>query len=251
MGLDTVAEKLPNGFSKDVKGMLQFNKEIIEATKDIAVSYKVNTAFYEALGKEGWDLLEATRQLLPDHTFNIADAKRGDIGNTSKMYAKAFFDSLDFDALTVAPYMGYDSVEPFLQFENKVTIVLGLTSNKGSIDFQTNPMYDPPLYETVLKRVSSWGNSNNLMFVVGATKAEKLADIRNILPKHFLLIPGVGAQGGNASDVCKYGMNSDGGLLINSSRGILYASQGDDFAEAARAEAMKIHKATEVFLDKI
>lgn len=228
--------------------MLQFNKEIIDATKDIAVSYKVNTAFYEALGKRGWDLLEATRELLPDHTFNIADAKRGDIGNTSKMYAKAFFQTLDFDALTVAPYMGFDSVEPFLQFDNKVTIVLGLTSNKGSMDFQTNPLYTPPLYETVLEKVASWGNSNNLMFVIGATKAEKLAEIRKILPHHFFLIPGVGAQGGNATDVCTYGLNSKGGLLINSSRGILYASSGNDFAEAAREEAIKIKQETEHFL---
>ncbi len=240
VGLDTVAEKLPEGFSKDIKGMLAFNKEIIEATKELAVSYKINTAFYEALGKEGWDLLESTRNLLPDNTFNIADAKRGDIGNTSSMYAKAFFETLDFDALTVAPYMGFDSVEPFLRYDNKVTIVLGLTSNQGSTDFQTNEQIKPPLYETVLKKVSSWGTTDNLMFVIGATKAQKLEDIRKIVPNHFLLIPGVGAQGGSTEEVCEHGMNKNGGLLINSSRGILYASNKSDFAEAAHREAKKI-----------
>lgn len=249
VGLDTVAEKLPQGFEKNKRGMLAFNREIIEATKDVAVSFKINTAFYEAMGKEGWDLLEETRALLPDHTFNIADAKRGDIGNTSKMYAQAFFNSLDFDALTVAPYMGFDSVEPFLQFTDKVTIVLGLTSNKGSLDFQTNSLYSPPLYETVIKTVSSWGTTDNLMFVIGATKASMLSSIRQIVPEHFLLIPGVGAQGGSADEVCEYGMNKNGGLLINSSRGILYASSGSDFAEAARKEALKIKQDTENHLN--
>lgn len=251
VGLDTVAEKLPIGFSKDLKGMLEFNKQIIEATKDYAVSYKVNTAFYEALGKEGWELLEQTRALLPDNTFNIADAKRGDIGNTSSMYAKAFFEQLDFDALTVAPYMGHDSVEPFLQFEDKVTIVLGLTSNRGSSDFQTLGSYQPPLYQTVLETVSSWGSTENLMFVIGATKAEKLQEIRSIVPDHFLLIPGVGAQGGSATDVCEYGMNSQGGLLINSSRGILYASSGEDFAEAAASQARLIAEDTATYIDRL
>lgn len=251
VGLDTAAEKLPEGFSRDVKGMLAFNKEIIDATKDLAVSYKINTAFYEALGKEGWDLLESTRKLLPSDTFNIADAKRGDIGNTSAMYAKAFFNSLDFDAITVAPYMGFDSVEPFLQFKDKVTIVLGLTSNKGSLDFQTTPEYAPPLYETVLRKVSQWGSPDNLMFVIGATKASKLKEIRSIVPDHFLLIPGVGAQGGSATEVCEHGLNMNGGLLINSSRGILYASSKSDFAEAARREAHVLQQETASFVSQL
>lgn len=240
MGLDTDITKLPLGISKDTEGILQFNKEIINATKDFAVSYKINTAFYEQLGSKGWQIIEKTREMIPSNTLSIADAKRGDIGNTSAMYAKAFFETMDFDALTVAPYMGYDSVEPFLKFNNKITIVLGLTSNKGSADFQTNPIYNPPLYKTVLERISQWGTPENLMFVIGATKAEALVEIRKIVPDHFLLIPGVGAQGGNASDVCKNGKNAIGGLLINSSRGIIYASNGRDFAEAARAEAKKL-----------
>ena len=240
MGLDTDITKLPLGISKDTEGILQFNKEIINATKDFAVSYKINTAFYEQLGSKGWEIIEKTREMIPSNTLSIADAKRGDIGNTSAMYAKAFFETMDFDALTVAPYMGYDSVEPFLKFNNKITIVLVLTSNKGSADFQTNPIYNPPLYKTVLERISQWGTPENLMFVIGATKAEALVEIRKIVPDHFLLIPGVGAQGGNANEVCRNGKNNLGGLLINSSRGIIYASSGRDFAEAARAEAKKL-----------
>ena len=240
VGLDTDITKLPDGLSKDAEGILAFNKEIIEATKDFAVSYKINTAFYEQLGSKGWQVLEKTREMIPSNILSIADAKRGDIGNTSTMYAKAFFETMDFDALTVAPYMGFDSVEPFLNFDKKITIVLGLTSNKGSLDFQTNDRYDPPLYKTVLERVSSWGPMENLMFVVGATKAKALKEIRDIVPNHFLLIPGVGAQGGSAVEVCENGKNSYGGLLINSSRGIIYASSGKDFAEAARAKAKEL-----------
>lgn len=240
VGLDTDISKLPDGISKNAQGILDFNKAIIESTQDYAVSYKLNTAFYEQLGSEGWRVLEKTREMLPSNVLSIADAKRGDIGNTSTMYAKAFFETMDFDALTVAPYMGLDSVEPFLKFDNKITIVLGLTSNKGSLDFQTNERYDPPLYKTVLERVSSWGPMENLMFVVGATKAEALKEIREIVPNHFLLIPGVGAQGGSAVEVCENGKNSNGGLLINSSRGIIYASSGKDFAEVARAKAKEL-----------
>ena len=240
VGLDTDIAKLPDGISKNAQGILDFNKAIIEATQEYAVSYKLNTAFYEQLGSEGWRVLEKTREMLPSNVLSIADAKRGDIGNTSTMYAKAFFETMDFDALTVAPYMGLDSVEPFLKFDNKITIVLGLTSNKGSLDFQTNKRYDPPLYKTVLERVSSWGSMENLMFVVGATKAEALKEIREIVPNHFLLIPGVGAQGGSAVEVCENGKNKNGGLLINSSRGIIYASSGKDFAEAARAKAKEL-----------
>jgi orotidine-5'-phosphate decarboxylase len=247
VGLDTDINKLPEGISKDTEGILQFNKEIINATKDFAVSYKINTAFYEQLGSKGWNIIEKTREMIPSNTLSIADAKRGDIGNTSTMYAKAFFETMDFDALTVAPYMGYDSVEPFLKFNNKITIVLGLTSNKGSADFQTNPICDPPLYKTVLERISKWGTPENLMFVIGATKAEALVKIRQIVPDHFLLIPGVGAQGGSASEVCKNGKNALGGLLINSSRGIIYASSGRDFAEAARAEAQKLALETQPY----
>ena len=247
VGLDTDITKLPDGITKDATGILQFNKEIIDATKDFAVSYKINTAFYEQLGSEGWRVLEKTRELIPSNILSIADAKRGDIGNTSTMYAKAFFETMDFDALTVAPYMGLDSVEPFLKFDNKITIVLGLTSNTGSLDFQTNERYDPPLYKTVLKRVSTWGSMKNLMFVVGATKAKALQEIRAIVPDHFLLIPGVGAQGGSATEVCQNGANQNGGLLINSSRGIIYASSGKDFAEAARAKAEELAAETKPF----
>lgn len=244
VGLDTDISKLPKGVSKDIAGMLEFNKNIIEATKDVAVAYKINTAFYEQLGSKGWDALEKTREMLPSNTLSIADAKRGDIGNTSTLYAKAFFETMDFDALTVAPYMGFDSIEPFLKFENKITIVLGLTSNVGSADFQTNALYSPPLYQTVLERVSSWGTPDNLMFVVGATKAAELQSIRDIVPRHFLLIPGVGAQGGSAVEVCKNGANSIGGLLINSSRGIIYASSDENYAEVAKEEAIKLANET-------
>tara|TARA_B110000093_G_scaffold182384_1_gene228846 strand:- start:1156 stop:1965 length:810 start_codon:yes stop_codon:yes gene_type:complete len=247
VGLDTDISKLPDGISKDADGILAFNKEIIAATKDYAVSYKINTAFYEQLGSKGWQILEKTREMIPSNILSIADAKRGDIGNTSTMYAKAFFETMDFDALTVAPYMGFDSVEPFLKFTTKITIVLGLTSNVGSADFQTNGLYSPPLYKTVLERVSSWGSPDNLMFVVGATKAAALKEIRELVPNHFLLIPGVGAQGGSAVEVCENGANSIGGLLINSSRGIIYASSGKDFAEAARAKAKELALQTQPY----
>jgi len=251
VGLDTDITKLPDGISKDASGILAFNKEIIDATKDYAVSYKINTAFYEQLGSAGWEVLEKTRELIPNNILSIADAKRGDIGNTSTMYAKAFFETLDFDALTVAPYMGFDSVEPFLKFDDKITIVLGLTSNKGSLDFQTNEIYNPPLYKTVLERVASWGSPDNLMFVVGATKAEALKEIRTIIPNHFLLIPGVGAQGGSAVEVCQNGKNDIGGLLINSSRGIIYASSEKDFAKAAREQAKKLALETQPFTEHL
>lgn len=240
VGLDTDINRLPEGFTKDYRGVIAFNKEIINATHNYAISYKVNTAFYEQLGSNGWKALEKTREMLPDNVLSIADAKRGDIGNTSKMYAKAFFETLGFDAVTVAPYMGIDSVQPFLEFDNKFTIVLGLTSNMGSVDFQTNTLYQPLLYKTVLKTVQSWGTVDNLMFVVGATKASALKEIRDIIPNHFLLIPGVGAQGGSAKEVCINGVNDHGGLLINSSRGIIYASDKKDFADVARQKAKEI-----------
>lgn len=240
MGLDTDITKLPKGFSRDHKGVIAFNKEIIHATQDYAVAYKLNTAFYEQLGGNGWKAIEKTKEIIPQTIFSIADAKRGDIGNTSMMYAKAFFETMDFDAVTVAPYMGLDSVEPFLKFDNKHTIVLGLTSNLGSENFQTNPLYQPPLYKTVLSTIKNWGTVENLMFVIGATKANALEEIRQIVPDHFLLIPGVGAQGGDANAVCKFGKNAHGGLLINSSRGIIYASSDKNFAEAARQKASEL-----------
>jgi orotidine-5'-phosphate decarboxylase len=195
------------------------------------------------MGGEGWDLLHETRNLLPEDTFNIADAKRADIGNTSAKYAEAFFQKLDFDSMTVAPYMGRDSIQPFLEFKDKVTIVLGLTSNEGSADFQTNSLYTPPVYEMVLKTVSTWANEDQLMFVVGATRSKMLEHIRSLIPRHFLLVPGVGAQGGSVEEVCTYGMNDRGGLLINSSRSILYASAEEDFASAAAREAKILQQA--------
>ncbi|MBR9861356.1 orotidine-5'-phosphate decarboxylase [bacterium] len=251
VGLDTDVNKLPDHLPKNAEGFLQFNKEIIEATSEFAVSYKINTAFYESMGKVGWDLLFKTREMLPSNTFNIADAKRGDIGNTSSMYAKAFFKEMDFDALTVAPYMGEDSIAPFLEYKDKVTIVLGLTSNKGSANFQTHPEYNPPLYQTVLSTVKDWGNPDQLMFVIGATKAEKLKEIRGIIPEHFLLVPGVGAQGGSATEVCKHGLNSSGGLLINSSRGIIYASAGKDFAQKAADAAAELSSEMAPYVNKV
>ena len=248
VGLDTDIHKLPSHLPKNADGILEFNKEIIEATKDYTVAYKINTAFYEHLGTKGWDLIEKTRLMLPSDTFSIADAKRGDIGNTSKMYAKTFFETMNFDSVTVAPYMGEDSVAPFLDFKDKVTIVLGLTSNPGSNNFQTNKLYNPPLYKTVLETVSSWGSPENLMFVVGATKASMLKAVREIVPNHFLLIPGVGAQGGSATEVCKNGRNNNGGLLINSSRGIIYSSTEKDFAEAAAHKAKLLAHETSIYI---
>lgn len=238
IGLDTDIARLPEHLPKNYKGVVEFNKAIIEATSDIAVAYKPNIAFYESLGIDGWKALDKTISFIPDHCFKIADAKRGDIGNTSKMYAKTFFETFDFDAITVAPYMGRDSVEPFLDYEGKWVIILGLTSNVGSSDFQLlNLEKGEKLYEKVLKTCAGYGDESNTMFVVGATRAEHLKSIRKIVPRHFLLIPGVGAQGGTVDKVVKYGAIKDGGLLINSSRGIIYASDGKDFADVARERA--------------
>lgn len=241
IGLDVDLNKIPNHLLKEEDPIFAFNKAIIDATHHLCVAYKPNTAFYEAYGIKGWKALEKTINYLNEshpEIFTIADAKRGDIGNTSTMYAKAFFEDLAFDAVTVAPYMGKDSVEPFLAFENKHTILLALTSNKGAFDFQTKTIDGKEVYKHVLETSKSWTNSENLMYVVGATKAEYLGAIRNIIPDSFLLVPGVGAQGGNLQEVCKYGMNASVGLLVNSSRGIIYASHGEDFAEAA-AKASK------------
>jgi orotidine-5'-phosphate decarboxylase len=243
VGLDTDPSKLPAGVSA-----LEFNKAIIDATREFAVSYKPNLAFYEAMGRQGWDILEETVAYIGNEHFTIADAKRGDIGNTSSYYAKAFFETYGFDSITVAPYMGKDSVSPFLQFQDKWAIVLALTSNEGSKDFQTQKVGEEYLFEKVLRDVASWGTDENIMFVVGATKAESLAQIRQIIPNHFLLVPGVGAQGGSLREVVKYGMNSEVGLLVNASRSILYASSGADYASAAAAEAKKMQGEMAVYL---
>jgi orotidine-5'-phosphate decarboxylase len=243
IGLDVDLTKIPTHLLELEDPIFEFNKCIIDATHDLCVSYKPNTAFYEAYGIKGWQSLEKTIQYLNEkhpEIFTIADAKRGDIGNTSSMYAKAFFEDLNFDSVTVAPYMGKDSVEPFLAFENKYAILLALTSNDGAFDFQTQNIDGKELYNIVIETSKSWKNSENLMYVVGATKAEYFSEIRKIIPTSFLLVPGVGAQGGSLQEVCKYGMSENVGLLINSSRAIIYASNGTDFASIAREEALKI-----------
>ena len=239
VGLDTDIERLPHHMPKTTESILEFNRAIIEATKDKAVSYKINTAFYEQYGADGWSIMEESLNAIPQNCFTIADAKRGDIGNTGKMYAKAFLQNMDFDSITVSPYMGRDSVEPFMEY-GKVVIVLGLTSNPGSQDFQHLLVGEEKLYQDVIRKVAQWGTEENLMFVVGATQAERLTDIRSIVPNHFLLVPGVGKQGGSLADVATYGKNSHTGLLVNSSRGIIYASSNEDFAEAAGLEASKL-----------
>jgi orotidine-5'-phosphate decarboxylase len=241
VGLDPDPEKLPAGISRDPEGVFQFCTRIMEATAPHSVSFKVNTAFFEALGPDGWECLnrvcEFSKKNFPGH-FLIADAKRGDIGNTSAMYARAFFTAMNFDAITVAPYMGSDSILPFLKFNGKWVIVLGLTSNEGANDFQLNGK--EPLYEKVIQRVSDWGTKNNLMFVAGATRPEYLKRIREIVPDHFLLIPGVGTQGGDLKQVLKNGMGREGALLINASRSIIYASAEKDFSAHAAAEAHRL-----------
>ena len=245
VGLDTDILKIP-AFLKDTSDpIFAFNKEIIDATHDLCVAYKPNLAFYESQGVKGWEALEKTvnyiRQVDPE-IFIIADAKRGDIGNTSNLYARAFFDHMDFDAVTVAPYMGEDSVKPFMTYLDKWVILLALTSNKGAFDFQflKDEKSGDMLFESVLKTSQNWGDTDTMMYVVGATKAEKLEDIRVIIPDHFLLVPGVGAQGGSLEEVAKYGMNDHCGLLVNSSRQIIYASGEEDFAEKARNEAVNV-----------
>lgn len=247
VGLDSDINKLPACLLHEEDPVFAFNKQIIDATHDIAIAYKPNLAFYESLGLDGWKSLQKTiayiSTLDDKRLFTIADAKRGDIGNTCNQYAQAFFNTLNFDAVTVAPYMGEDSVKPFLQYEGKWAIVLGLTSNAGAQDFQhfTNAQGEK-LFQSVLEKVAAWGTTDNTMFVVGATQARYLADIRKIIPHHFLLVPGVGAQGGGIAEVAKYGMNEQVGLLVNASRSILFASQGEDFAVAARQEALKLQK---------
>lgn len=244
VGLDPDTEKIPAHLSeKEEDPIYEFNKQIVDATAPFCVAFKPNIAFYEAYGLSGLTSLEKTMRYIkanyPDH-FLIADAKRGDIGNTSTMYAKAFFKRLNADAVTVTPYMGSDSVKPFLDFPGKWTIVLGLTSNQGAADFQQLSVNGEPLYRRVIRQCVSWGTADNLMFVAGATRPEMLADIRKIIPDHFLLVPGLGAQGGDLEKVCAAGLNGDVGLLVNASRSIIYASGGTDFAEKAAAEAQKV-----------
>ncbi len=254
IGLDVDLDKIPVHLLKEEDPIFEFNKAIIDATHHFAVAYKPNLAFYEANGIEGWKSLDKTINYLNENhpnVFTIADAKRGDIGNTSSMYAKTFFEVMNFDAVTVAPYMGRDSVEPFLTFRDKHTILLALTSNQGAFDFQTEKVEGEELYKKVLKTSKTWENSDRLMYVVGATKAEYFKGIREILPKAFLLVPGVGAQGGSLQEVCKYGITDQIGLLINSSRGIIYASNGIDFADAASREAERLQKEMKIILDGI
>ena len=251
VGLDTDITKIPKHLQSHPDAVFEFNKAIIDATKNYCVSYKINTAFYESMGMKGWETMERTLYYIPNTHFKIADAKRGDIGNTSAQYAKTFFEVLPFDAVTVAPYMGEDSVKPFLEYENKWTIVLGLTSNNGANDFQQKKLTDGKthLYEQVLETVSSWGTTDNLMFVIGATKAKDLADIRKIIPNHFLLVPGVGAQGGSLKEVSEYGLNSDCGLLVNASRAIIYADSTEEFATVATKVAKEYQLEMAEYLD--
>jgi orotidine-5'-phosphate decarboxylase len=249
VGLDTDITKIPKHLLSSSDPIFEFNKQIIDATIDFCVSYKINTAFYEANGLKGWEAMEKTVNYIPSTHFKIADAKRGDIGNTSSQYAKAFFETLNFDAITVAPYMGEDSVKPFLEYKDKWTILLGLTSNSGSRDFELQTIIkkiegldegmhtirseEKYLYETVLETASEWGNPENLMFVIGATQADEFVNIRKLTPNHFYLVPGVGAQGGSLKDISEKAMINDCGLLVNASRAVIYASGGEDFAETA------------------
>lgn len=233
VGLDTDMEKIPRHLFAEEDPVFAFNKAIIDATKDYTVAYKINTAFYEAQGVKGWISLGKTLDYIPKNIFTIADAKRGDIGNTADQYAKTFFQTYPFDSVTVAPYMGEDSVKPFMQFDGNWAIVLGLTSNAGSRDFQLQQSGDMLMYERVLKTVSGWGSPENLMFVIGATRKEQLKHVREMLPEHFFLIPGVGAQGGDVPTVCENAMNKDGGILINVSRAVIFAGNDAEFAKRA------------------
>lgn len=236
VGLDTDINKIPKHLLELEDPIFEFNKQIIDATKDYCVAYKPNIAFYESIGVDGWNSLQKTINYIPENIFTIADAKRGDIGNTSKMYAKTFFDTYNFDSVTVAPYMGEDSVTPFLEFENKWVILLALTSNIGGSDFQLLGN-DEKLFESVVRKSQQWASHEKLMFVVGATRGETIGEVRKIAPKNFFLVPGIGAQGGSLEDVCKFGLTDDCGLLVNSSREIIYASSGEDFAEKAAEKA--------------
>lgn len=255
VGLDTDLTKIPIHLKKHDNPIFEFNRQIIDTTVKYCVAYKPNIAFYEAYGLKGWKALEQTITYLNDNypeIFTIADAKRGDIGNTASKYAEAFFEDLKFDAITVAPYMGKDSVEPFLAYEQKHTILLALTSNEGAFDFQTQKLEDgKAVYQKVLQTSKTWKNSKQLMYVVGATKPEYFKSIREIVPNSFLLVPGIGAQGGSLAEVCKYGLNEQCGLLVNSSRGIIYASDGEDFVEAAKIKAQKLQEEMAGYVEQI
>jgi len=242
VGLDSDRTKIPAHLLSHKDPVFEFNKQIIDATKDHCVAYKVNTAFYEADGVKGWETMEKTVNYIPSTHFKIADAKRGDIGNTSSQYARAFFETLAFDAVTVAPYMGADSVRPFLEYKDKWTILLGLTSNPGAADFELQEAGDGMLYEQVLMKASVWGSPDNLMFVIGATQAEAFRNVRRLTPDHFYLVPGVGAQGGSLEEISRQAMNGDVGLLVNASRAVIYASSGEDFARAAGKAAAEYHR---------
>ncbi len=241
VGLDTDIRKIPKHLLKEKDPVFEFNKQIIDHTLDYAIAYKPNIAFYEAMGPSGWDSLQKTLEYIPSDLFTIADAKRGDIGNTSELYAQAFFEKMSFDSLTVAPYMGSDSVKPFFKYKDKWVILLALTSNIGSADFQNTEMANgKKLFEDVLEKSSTWGTPDSMMYVVGATQGEGIAAVRKLVPEHFFLVPGVGAQGGSLVDVAKYGMNDHCGLLVNSSRGIIYASDQSNFGYKAGEEAKNI-----------
>lgn len=251
VGLDTDLNRIPKHLLNYEDPVFEFNKQIIDATADYCVAYKPNIAFYEALGASGWESLQKTLDYIPKDIFTIADAKRGDIGNTSRLYARAFFENMNFDSVTVAPYMGEDSVTPFLEVEGKWVIVLALTSNAGSMDFQHLKLEnEQPLYEQVMRKNRQWADADRLMFVVGATRADKLKHIREIAPDNFLLVPGVGAQGGSLEEVSRYGMNDHCGLLVNSSRGIIYASDKEDFAQAAAGKAEALQKEMAEYLQR-
>lgn len=248
VGLDTDSTKIPKKLQQSPEGLIEFNRQIIDSTRDHCVAYKINTAFYEALGSSGWEAMEQTVQYIPPTHFKIADAKRGDIGNTAAQYAKAFFETLPFDAITVAPYMGSDSVKPFLQHQDKWTILLGLTSNAGASDFEMLPTDQGLLYERVLQTAMTWGE--NLMFVVGATQGDQFSRIRALAPNHFFLVPGVGFQGGSLKDISERAMTPDCGLLVNVSRAIIYASGNDDFALEAKVVARQYHEEMKQYLRK-
>jgi orotidine-5'-phosphate decarboxylase len=251
VGLDTDLTKIPLHIQSIPDAILEFNIAIINATKEHCVAYKINTAFYEAYGAKGWEIIEQTLAHIPSTHFTIADAKRGDIGNTSAQYAKTFFETYQFDAVTVAPYMGEDSIRPFLDYTDKFTIVLGLTSNNGANDFEYLKTEDGKyVYEKVISKIATWSTPENLMFVVGATQAKELENIRKIIPENFLLIPGIGAQGGSLEEVSKYGMNKDCGLLVNVGRTVLYASDKKDFAEAAANVAHDYHQQMQRFFQQ-
>ena len=252
VGLDADINKIPKHLLSFEDPIFEFNKQIIDATKDLCVAYKPNIAFYESMGVEGWISLNRTLEYIPSDIFTIADAKRGDIGNTSQMYAKAFFQNMNFDSITIAPYMGKDSVTPFLKFKDKWAIILALTSNEGSNDFQSKTLYDNcELFEKVLNISKEWGSDKNIMYVVGATRYEKLSEIRKIIPNHFLLVPGIGAQGGSLDDVARHGMNKDCGIIVNSSRSIIYAGDNIDFANESRKIAQKIQDKMDFLLSDI